>query len=197
MKKTVRINLGGSVFNVDDDAYLKLQNYLNAIDRQFGRHADRQEIMSDIEMRISELFSSTLNKSQQAITMLEVNEVIKIMGHPKEYADAGEVEDEFERPRKSAYKRMFRDSENRILGGVCSGMGSFFNVDPLIIRIMFGASVLLYGTGTLVYIILWAIIPLAKTTADKLSMKGDPITISNIESSVRDEFNTVKRKMNL
>jgi len=95
------------------------------------------------------------------------------------------------------YKRMYRDQDNRILGGVCSGMGAYFRIDPIILRIIFVVAVLGFASGLIIYLILWVVIPEAKTTAQKLEMRGEPVNVSNIGKTVKEEFNRVKNNMNL
>ena len=92
---------------------------------------------------------------------------------------------------------MYRDTDNRIIGGVCAGMGAYWDIDPIIIRIIFVALVLAGGIGALVYLILYIVIPEAKTTAQKIEMKGDPVNIHNIKEAVKKEFNTVRKNMKL
>lgn len=149
--------------------------------------------MSDIEGRISELFRGKLSSYKQVITMKDVEEVMAILGSPEDISGgepAGEV------PPRSQ-RRMYRDPDRRIIGGVCAGISAYLDWDPLIIRIIFAALIFAGGFGLLLYLILWIVLPEAKTTAQKLEMRGDPVTIENIKDSVRQEFNTVKEKMNL
>ncbi len=92
---------------------------------------------------------------------------------------------------------MYRDPDNRILGGVCAGMGAYWGADPLIIRIIFVVATLIFLSGAIIYLILWVVLPEAKTTAQKLEMRGEPVTISNIGKAVKEEFENIKKKMNL
>jgi phage shock protein C len=92
---------------------------------------------------------------------------------------------------------MYRDTDNRVIGGVCSGMGAYWNIDPVIVRILFIALTLAGGLGILVYLILYIVIPEAKTTAQKIEMKGNPVNINNIKESVKKEFNSVRKNMKL
>mgnify|MGYP000918770945 FL=1 len=193
MKVTVNINLGGYAFNVDDDAYERLRQYMKSLEKEFSGEPGVSEIMSDIEGRISELFKARLNAYKQVITMKDVEEVMAILGSP-ELISGSEPDGEVP-PRSS--RRMYRDPDRRVLGGVCAGISAYLDWDPLILRIIFAILIFAGGFGLGLYLILWIVLPEAKTTAQKLEMRGDPVTIDNIKDSVRQEFETVKKKMNI
>ncbi len=193
MKVTVNINLGGYAFNVDEDAYDRLRQYMKSLEKEFSGESSAAEIMADIEGRIAELFKMRLNGYKQVITMKDVEEIMAILGAPE--VISGSVTSG-EPPLRSP-RRIYRDPEGRIIGGVCAGLGAYFNWDPLIWRVIFCALVLAGGFGLALYLILWIVIPEARTTAQKLEMRGDPVTIENIKDSVKQEFDTVKKKMNL
>lgn len=195
MKLTVNINLGGSAFNMDDDAYERLRQYLKLLEKEFTGEPGGAEILSDIEGRIAELFRMRLTSYKQVITIKDVEEVIAILGSP-EVISGGEAAPEPEPPPRR-HRRIYRDPERRIIGGVCAGISSYLDWDPLILRIIFAALIFAGGFGPLLYIILWILLPEAKTTAQKLEMRGDPVTVENIKESVKKEFETVRKKMNL
>ena len=92
---------------------------------------------------------------------------------------------------------MYRDPDHRILGGVCSGMGAYWHIDPLIVRILFLVTFFGFGIGLLIYLLLWVVIPVARTTAQKLEMRGEPVTVENIKRFVREEFRNVKKNIKL
>ncbi|NQY07364.1 MAG: PspC domain-containing protein, partial [Flavobacteriaceae bacterium] len=199
MNKTVNINLAGFFYHIDEDAYQKLQNYLRAIKRSFAGSAGEDEIIADIEARIAELFSEKMQSDKQVIGMTTVDEVIKIMGQPEDYmVDEDIFEDEPKRKSSSkssstsSSKKLFRDPDNKYVGGVASGFAHYTGIDALWIRL---ALVLLvfFGVGTpiLIYISLWIFVPEAKTTAEKLQMKGEPINISNIEKKIKEGIDDV------
>lgn len=193
MKMTVNINLGGYAFYLDDDAYERLRQYIKSLEKEFSGEPGAAEIMSDIEGRISELFRGKLSSYKQVITLKDVEEVMAILGSPEDISgvdSAGEV------PPRSQ-RRMYRDPDRRIIGGVCAGISAYLDWQPYIMRIIFTALIFAGGFSLLLYLILWIVLPEAKTTAQKLEMRGDPVTIENITDSVRQEFNTVKEKMNL
>lgn len=186
MNKTVTINIAGLVYHIDEDAYNRLDSYLNAV-RNSIQQEGKDEIIADIEARIAELFSEKIDPQTGVIRMQNVDEIINILGKPEDYI----IEDEYanqmqtETNQKQA-KKMYRDGGKRILGGVCSGFGHYFNIDPVWIRLVFVLLLLIYGSGVLLYCILWIIIPKARTVADYLEMKGEPVNISNIEKQFRD-----------
>ena len=194
MKITVSINLGGYSFNIDEDAYTELKHYLKNLELHFAGEESSSEILSDIETRIAELFRTKITSYKQVINIDDVRQAISIMGTPEDISDndGPTAREKFSSP---GYHRMYRDTDHRIIGGVCAGMGAYWDIDPLIIRIIFIALALGGGLGILVYLILYIVIPEAKTTAQKIEMKGNPVNIHNIKDSVKKEFDTVRKNM--
>ena len=199
MKTTVTINLGGLIFHIDDDAYEMLHSYLIAIERQFINESDQKEILSDIESRLAELFTELLGEKKDIISREDISKVISIMGQPEDFSTDEEQKENQSTKRtmssRQTTKRLYRDPDNRILGGVCGGLGAYFNTDPLLFRLLFVILFFGAGSGLLIYIILWIATPEALTTAQKLEMRGEPITIDNIKKAVREEFENVKKNM--
>lgn len=196
MKITVSVNLGGYSFNIDEDAYSELKRYLKNLQINFAGEESSSEILSDIESRMAELFRSRLTGYKQVITISDVNEIISIMGNPEDISDS-EGPSRKERFATPGAHRMYRDPDKRIIGGVCAGMGAYWRIDPWIIRIIFIAITMAGGLGILVYLILYIVLPEARTTAQKIEMKGDPVNIHNIKESVKKEFDAVRKNMNL
>lgn len=196
MNKTINVNIGGRIFSIEEDAYSQLERYLKAIRSSFDRHQSADEIISDIELRISELFAERINDNKQVIVLEDVDAVIQIMGKPEDYIDSDdeEMEQEFRRnsSSKKYEKRVFRDPDDKLLFGVCSGLSAYLGWDPIILRALFVISTLAWGIGPLIYIILALIIPKAKTTAEKLQMKGEPVTVDNISKKVNESFSGMK-----
>src|SRR5690554_346984 len=188
MNKTVTINIAGLVFHIDEDAYNKLDSYINAV-RNSIQQDEKEEIIADIEARIAELFTERIDSQTGVIRMSNVDEIINIMGKPEDYIIEEEPFDSQKSFQSSGNfkqtRKVYRDGEKRILGGVCAGLGHYLNVDVVWIRIIFVLLFFLYGLSTLVYFILWIIIPKARTVADVLEMKGEPVNISNIEKQFR------------
>ena len=198
MNKIFNINLGGYPFTIDDDAYHKLNKYLNTIKRHFANSEGCEDIMSDIEARIAELFNENL-KGQPIVGIREVDQVIGIMGTPEEFGAAADADDIDEtmsshgtnRGQYKMGKRLFRDPDEKILGGVCSGLSAYFGIDePVWLRLAFVIG-LFAGFGVLLYCILWIVIPEAKSSGDKLAMKGEKINVSNIAKKVEEELNNL------
>jgi phage shock protein PspC (stress-responsive transcriptional regulator) len=194
MKITVSVNLGGYFFNIDEDAYAELKMYLRNLELHFAREESSSEILSDIETRMAELFRAKITSYKQVINIEDVRQAISVMGTPEDISDSDQP-DSREKFTSRSYHRMYRDTDNRIIGGVCSGMGAYWNIDPLVLRIIFIALTLAGGIGFIVYLILYIVVPEAKTTAQKIEMKGEPVNIHNIKEAVKKEFNSVRRNM--
>lgn len=195
MNKTVNINLAGTFFHIDEDAYARLQRYLEAIRHSFSDTQGREEIISDIEARIAELFNEKIKNDRQVISIKEVEEVITIMGQPEDYMVDEEIfEDEPKRSKatKTVGKRLFRDPENGYVGGVSSGLGHYLGIEAIWVR-LFWVLLTIFSSGAfiLIYIAFWIFVPEAKSTADKLAMRGEEVTVSNIEKKIREGFHEV------
>jgi len=196
MKITVSINLGGYSFNIDEDAYSELKRYLKSLEIHFAGEESSSEILYDIEARISELFRARLSAYKQVISMEDVRNAISVLGTPEDLSDEAEKSAR-EKFFTSGYHRMYRDPDRRIIGGVCSGMGAYWSIDPWIVRIIFLVLAMMGGLGILIYLILYIVLPEAKTTSQKIEMKGDPVNIHNIKESVKNEFKNVRKNMKL
>ncbi|NVO03355.1 MAG: PspC domain-containing protein, partial [Bacteroidetes bacterium] len=194
MKKTVTVNISGAIFHIDEDAFDKLNIYLNTIRNYFSSSEGRDEILGDIEARIAEMLREKIVDNKQVITIEDIEKVISIMGEPEQVAgeDAKKGGNKSHEPITS--KRFYRDPDNSILGGVCGGIAAYFNIKSMWVRIAFILFSLAYGSGFLIYLLLWIIIPKALTTAEKLEMKGEKINISNIEKSINEEITQIKSK---
>lgn len=200
MTQTISINLGGLLFHIDDEAFRLLDNYLKAIEQQFTGEAEKKEIIADIEARIAELLIERIDRKKDLVTQNEVSAIMNIMGEPHNFIDDDEPEPKKRRERarrEQTSKRMYRDVDERLIGGVCSGLGAYFRIDPWIFRVLFIVFTFFFLSGFIIYLILWITIPEAITTAQKLEMHGRPIDIENIKNKVKEEFNNVKNRMNL
>lgn len=192
MNKTITANIGGFAFNIDEQAYQLLLNYLKSIEAAYGNQEGGDEIIADIEARIAELFQEKLDDSKQIITSSDVDGVIAIMGKPEQYEVEGEDDFRAEQQSEKRRKRKFyRDTEEGMIGGVCSGLSHYLDWDPIWLRGIFIALVLLGFAGIPIYILLWILLPEARTRAEKLHMKGEQINVENISKSINDELNNV------
>ncbi len=202
MKKTIKININGLVFHIDEDAFERLENYLDRLKSKFRGTDGEAEIITDIESRIAEVFQTKISDEKEVIGLADVEAVVALLGEPEEIDGSDDEPEEFEpssshEPRyREARKRIYRDPDSRIVGGVCGGLGEYFRVDPLVFRILFIVFSLAYGVGFLIYLLLWAVVPEARTRSEKLEMKGEDINVHNIEKSIRKEYEQVKTKYN-
>lgn len=217
MKKTLTVNLGGTVFNIDDDAYRLLDNYLSNLKMHFRKEAGADEIVDDIERRISELFAEKLSAGLQVITIADVEEVIARMGKPEDMEAEGEEAGagstnaggtnagggygagawSSNTVYNTTRRRLYRNPDDKMLGGVISGMAAYLGWDVTLLRLLL-LVILICGVGTLipVYIVCWLVIPEARTAAEKLSMRGEAVTVENIGKTVTDGFEKVANGVN-
>jgi phage shock protein PspC (stress-responsive transcriptional regulator) len=194
MKKTLSINISGFVFHIDEDAYEKLHRYLEAIKSHFRGFEGRDEVIADVEARVAEILQKKISANKEVITIEDVDEVIGILGQPGDFAMDEDTAAQNESVYSRLPKRLYRDPERKVIGGVASGLGAYFNIDPVWVRVIFLFSILISGFGLLVYLILWLVVPEARTTAERLEMRGEPVNISNIEKSLGDEVHEFKNK---
>lgn len=185
MKRTLTVSLNGRSYELEEDAFKMLDKYLKQLESYFAEDAGKQEILSDIESRIADHFDETNRVRGMVIGAEEVKRVIDIMGTPSDIAD-GENAPKAEKPHRG-YRKLYRNMDDRVLGGVCSGMGCYWNVEPLLFRIIFVISIFWGGLGLLVYAILWIVVPPAKTTAQKLEMRGEEVNAENIGKSFENK----------
>jgi phage shock protein PspC (stress-responsive transcriptional regulator) len=202
MNKTLTINLGGYVFHIDEIAFETLSNYIIAIKGHFANPETRNEIMSDVEARLADLFKIELAKGREVISEDDVAKVISVMGNPEDFGDDSENKGEKPFSNPSAFdfgipnrRRIFRDPDERVLGGICSGIANYFGFDPVWLRLIWALSFFIFGFGLLLYIILWIILPSAKTTAEKLEMRGEPVNLQNIEKQVKEEMKDLENRV--
>lgn len=266
MNKTININISGTVFNVDEDAYDLLYKYLESIKKYFSKIDSDGEIVADIESRIAENFLSSISSQNNSISISDVKNVIKVMGTLDDFKEIYEDVDKEEESNTSeekkpkrlfrnindkviggvasgisnyfkidplitriifitmaflggfgllAYiicwigipagndsesiirKRYYRDSDEKVLGGVAMGVANYFGVDVSLIRILFLISIFFGGFGVLIYFILWFITPEATTVGEKMSMKGYSVTLENIEKYVEEKINPEDKEENI
>lgn len=185
MKKTVKISLGGLSYIMDDDAFSLLENYINTLKVRLQSDTEGKDIIQDIEERIAELFAEKKG-SADSVSIDVVKEVLEILGNPDEIA-SGDTTSEKTSSTYRSQKRLYRDRDHSYIAGVCSGLGEYFGTDPVVLRIIFLVLLFLHGSGLIIYLILWIAVPRALTPKQKLEMKGEPINISTIEKTIREE----------
>lgn len=203
MNKTVTINISGIIFHIEEDAYESLSKYLSVIKRYFSSTEGGNEIMADIESRIAELLQQKLNAGKQVILLEDVMAVQELMGKPEDFGAEAEKTEE----QQSAYReetvynerikrRLFRNPDEKAIGGVCSGLAAYFDVDTVWVRLAMFLLIFFGGLSLWVYIIMWIIIPEAKSTADRLAMKGEAANVNSIYKSFKEEAEDLKNRAN-
>ncbi len=207
MKKVVNVSVGGRSFSLDEDAYARLTAYFDHFRARLDRDTQsaKEEVMADLENRIAELFDQgTGGASYRVVNLALVTKVVEQLGMPdgskepestasSECGQGQRTEAEDEYPKSglgvdftyngaqgSSRRRLFRDLDNNTIGGVCAGLAAFLNVDVTVVRIVSLLALLLWGTGFLVYLVLWIVVPVAKTPADKCMMRGLEPTAENM-----------------
>jgi len=199
MNKTININLGGYFFHIDETAYQKLRRYLDAISKSLSDDPQgKNEIIADIEARISELLSEKITDARQVVNEQDISNIIKIMGEPEDYEEneTGYTDNSSSYQRKkTSNRKLYRDGDDKFLGGVAAGVGHYLGIDAIWLRLLLIALFFSAGFGFLIYIILWVLLPEATTTAEKLEMEGEHVTIDNIEKKIREEFSAIKETL--
>ncbi|MFA5184409.1 MAG: DUF2807 domain-containing protein [Patescibacteria group bacterium] len=198
MKKSINITLNGLVFSLEEDAYEKLQAYLDSIKEYYEAPEEGKEILADIESSIAEKFGQKLKSAKQAITLADVAEVIKVMGTVAEITESEEtsqpaaVESSRSAPETPlSKKRLYRDPDDVIIAGVASGIAAYFGIDPVFVRLIFIILVFANGLGVLAYLIFWIAMPKAATNAQKLEMRGKPVNLAEIQQAVKEKSKTI------
>jgi phage shock protein PspC (stress-responsive transcriptional regulator) len=194
MKKTVNVNIGGMMFHLDEDAFEKCKTYLDTLKTKFAKMEGGDEIIGDIESRIAEIFKEKLSNTREVVSLQDVEDMVAIMGDPGLFLDeeGTDIQQPITENQSVLKRRLFRDPEKRVLGGVCSGFGAYFNVDPWVVRIIMICLVLFAGVSFLLYFIFWIAMPKAVTTTDRLMMRGKKVDVNSIEESVKKEWNETK-----
>jgi len=197
MNKTININLGGIFFHIDEIAYKKLNDYLNAIRRSLSDDPNgRDEIINDIETRIGELLSEKIKDVRQVINESDIDEVVEIMGKPEDYmVDDDIFSDDYRPTQQRKSKKLYRDGDDKFLGGVSSGIAHYLDIDVIWIRLAWLVFAFGGGFGFILYPILWILLPEANTTAEKLEMEGEQVNISNIEKKIKGEIASASERV--
>ncbi|MDQ1332808.1 MAG: hypothetical protein QG576_843, partial [Bacteroidota bacterium] len=180
MDKTININLGGTLFHIDEVAYRILRDYLQSIDHKFRNVPGGNETIEDIEFRIAEIFQPKKGTAG-VISKENVEEMIRIIGKAEDFGqnDSETASDNNSYGYSSKSRGMYRNPDNSIIGGVCGGMGAYLNADPVWFRIIFVAFTLMFGIGFLVYLALWIALPSATSDIQKKDMYGGSHTCTH------------------
>lgn len=199
MNKTIIININSIVFHIEEDAYDILRNYMIDIKKHFNNKEGSNEILEDIENRIAEMFSEKIQLGQkEVINSTDVDEVIGRMGRVNDFIDIEEeqpeqasktVDPDTTESSDNTSKKLMRDTDDKILGGVCSGLGHYFGIETRWVRVLLILMVVLAGTGMMLYLILWIVLPKANTRADKMAMRGKAPNLQNFKKSFEEEIN--------
>lgn len=188
MKKTISVTIGGLVFNVEEDGYQKLNTYLESLKAHFTALSYGAEVISDIESRIAEQFNAKISgQLQRAITSDEVEEVIKSIGKVEDFGGSTQ-----QSSSTQSGKKLYRNSEDKVIAGVASGVAAYFGLDVTLVRVIFAVIVLAGGWGIILYILLWLMMPEAKSAGQKLEMQGLPVTIKQIEQTAKEKLAEVR-----
>ena len=192
MKKTLTINLSDIVFNIDEDAYEILNEYLRKLEVQFSDE-DGKEVMRDIEARLAELFGNILKSSNKnVVTINDVNSVIEQLGTAEEIGGENKNftfdDKETDKESRKRYRKFYRDADNKILGGVAAGLAAYLGLETTITRlILLLLAITVLGWLIPIYLLVWLIAPEATTTAQKLEMQGIEPSIENIKNYLNSE----------
>ena len=195
MEKTLSININGWVFNINEDAYNLLTQYFQNLTAYFSKEEGGAEIVSDIEARVAELLKEKINKNETAISIDQIQEIMEVMGQPYEMETDNEEENEEKEKINRGEKRLYRDIDHSHIAGVAAGIGAYFRLDPIFIRIAFLLMVFTGGVGGILYIVLWILIPGATSTSDRIRMEGKKVDIKNIENKVKEEANYISDRI--
>ena len=207
MKTTIKVSISGIAFIIDEDAYHILNNYLNTLKTHFEQKPDGKEVVDDIEARLAELLSMRVNLPEQVVNIDDAKQVICIMGNPSDLIGDEQNSDKTNQhtPKHTVTvrKRLYRDCDNRVIAGICSGLGNYFGIDAVIFRLIFVIAALgvgfisihnnsfypvtIKGVAVWAYIILWIAVPYASTPQQKLEMTGKNPSIDDIEQRVHNE----------
>jgi phage shock protein C len=201
MNKIISINLCSIIFQIDEIAYESLKKYLNEIKMHLGNSSSAAEVYLDVENRIAELFQQKINDGAQAILPKDIEELIAMMGQPEQFKEFAEENNQSANSSSTdntyrtsnQFRRLYRNADDKVLGGVCSGLAAYFGIDPILIRLALAALFFIGGGGFLIYIICWIAIPKAETAAEKMAMFGKPLTFDDIKKNVEREAGSVKQ----
>jgi len=198
MNKTIIININGIVFHIEEDAYEILRSYMTDVKRHFANEEDSIEITTDIENRIAEMFTEILARENRPVVVTtDVTTVIGLMGTIEDFETEAEQQSAtYTEKQFSDTRKLFRDPDDHLLGGVCAGIANYFDIDTVWVRLAFALTTFLGGSGVIAYIILWIIVPKAVTRADKMAMKGERLDLKGFVKNFEEEVKNVHHTLN-
>jgi len=205
MQRIIQITIGGRVIPIEELAYARLNDYITQLERQFAGEAGRDEIILDIENRIAELFAIRLENGAQSIDVSDVQKVIATLGDPSDFSEGASSTNDYKSahqggyqytpPYESSTRRLYRNPNDKMLGGVCSGIANYFDIDTVLVRLVFAIMFLTAGVGLLAYILAWIIIPVARTPQEMYYMKGaPPMDFQTMKKNMGNELQDLKKK---
>jgi len=183
MNKTISISLAGFSFIIEEQAYEKLNAYLQALRNSLEKD-EADEVMYDIEIRIAEIFRENLDK-REVVNSDDVEKVIAQIGTPEAIEGQSEENAEQEIPQEKTKKELFRDMKRGKIAGVCAGLAQYFGMDISLMRIIW-ILVFIFSVGfvsVVAYVILWVVVPEAETASDFLKMQGRPINFDSLKEA--------------
>lgn len=180
MKKVINVGIGGRSFTIDEDAFEALDKYLCKFRSRVNMGIDTKEVMNDLEDRIADIFAESLHEGS-VVSIKLVNDVIERLGMPddNEYKENNNFNN-YNDMEEKATKRYYRNSDDKVIAGICSGFAAYFNLDVVLVRVIFVILLLCGSAGFWLYIILWLVAPLAVTAKQKCELRGLPVTFENI-----------------
>lgn len=207
MQRIIQITIAGHLIPIEEDGYLLLKDYISSLERHFTGEDGKEEILHDIEARIAELFAIRLDAGAHAVYKTDVVKVIETLGpasalndgrdaagNPSSHFPAPYVAQPYNNPNYSS-RRLYRNPNDKIIGGVCSGVANYFDIDPVIVRLVFAILFLTAGIGLLAYILAWIIVPVARTPEDlRLMSGGTPMDFHTITRNMGEELQDLKRR---
>ena len=203
MNQIFHINLGGTALTIDHDAYSVLKEYLLELHKHFENTEEKEEITSDIEQRIGEILDE-LRGTAMIVSTANVEQAISMMGRPSDFHEEEAETPTEEKTKDHSFKnfsskfgkRLFRDTDEALLGGVCSGFSAYLGIqNPAIIRLLFILFIFGFGVSFLFYILLWIVIPEAKTNSERLQMRGEKVNVENLSKIIKEEANRFSKKV--
>ncbi|MBS1590256.1 MAG: PspC domain-containing protein [Bacteroidetes bacterium] len=201
MQRIIQINLAGRLIPIEEDAYLALRDYIKSLELHFSNEEGKDEIIQDIEYRIAELFSARLQSGTPCVDKADVTKVIDTLGPAysisSDNASATNpyLPTRYEPRTTGGQHRLYRNPNDKMLGGVCSGIANYFDIDPVIVRLIMVVLFLTAGIGFLAYIISWIVIPLARTPEEIQYMTGgEPLDFQKFKKNVNDELQDLRKR---